>query len=343
MFRLTGRFPCKSRLAQLTGRSLAMQGSIGRISIQGESIVNDPCVNPGRDSTSRREFLRRTAAAAAVSLVAQSAIAAGSRGSKGHVVFVVGTHHYHPELSMPLLAKEIERLGFRTTVVLPPGDPEENRNGQGVPGLEVLEQADLAVFFLRFLALDDRQFRHIERYLKSGKPVVGLRTSTHAFRYPADHPRAAWNENFGRNALGTHYLRHMKSPTECRRLDQAKADPILTGIDDQPFTSPGQLYIADLEPGCVPLVIGCGEAPKEQVVSDRFRTRLVAKSETEILAWTWQNRYGARVFATTLGHPQDFAVRHIMRLVVNGIHWAAGVPVPDAATEIKTFQVDVGP
>jgi hypothetical protein len=135
----------------------------------------------------------------------------------------------------------------------------------------------------------------------------------------------------------------MQTPTACRRLDQAKAHPILTGLDDQPFTSPGQLYITDLEPRCVPLLIGSGDAPKEHVVSDRFRTRLVAKTESDILAWTWQNRYGARVFATTLGHPQDFAVPQMMRLVVNGIYWAAGVPAPDASTAIKTFQLEIGP
>ena len=277
------------------------------------------------------------------SLVSQGVAAEGPGRGKGNLVFVVGTHHYHPEQSMPPLAKELDRLGFGTSVILPPGDPEENRNGQGVPGLELLEQADAAVLFLRFLALDDKQFGHLERYVKSGKPVVGLRTSTHAFRYPADHPRVAWNEDFGRSVLGTHYLSHMQTPTACRRLDQAKAHPILTGLGDQPFTSPGQLYITDLEPGCVPLLIGSGDAPKEYVVSDRFRTRLVARTESDILAWTWQNRYGARVFATTLGHPQDFAVPQIMRLVVNGIHWAAGIPVPDGATAIKTSQLEAGP
>ena len=175
------------------------------------------------------------------------------------------------------------------------------------------------MFFLRFLALDDAQFGHLQRYLASGRPVIGLRTSTHAFRYPAEHPRAAWNEDFGRGVLGTHYLRHMQTPTECRRFEQAKAHPILSGLDDQPFSSPGQLYIVDLEPGCVLLVIGRGEAPREQVVNDRFRIRLVARTESDIVAWTWQNRYGARVFATTLGHPQDFAVPQIMRLVVKFI------------------------
>ncbi len=307
--------------------------------------MNNPCIDHGRAAaraaTTRRVFLQQAAGAAAVPLVSQCLAAEDSARGKGRLVFVVGTHHYHPELSMPPLAKELERLGFRTSVILPPGDPEENRNGEGVPGLELLEQADAAVFFLRFLALDDAQFGHLQRYLTSGKPVIGLRTSTHAFRYPADHPRAAWNEDFGRSVLGTHYLRHMQSPTECRRFDQAKAHPILTGLDDQPFTSPGQLYIVDLAPGCVPLVIGRGEAPREQVVNDRFRTRLVARTESDIVAWTWQNRYGARVFASTLGHPQDFAVPQIMRLVVNGIHWAAGAPVPDASTAINTFRLEI--
>lgn len=293
----------------------------------------------------RRTFIRQAAAAAAVAVPLVSGRSAlGNLGSgKGHLVFVVGTHHYHPEQSMPPLAKEMERHGFRTTVILPPGDPEENRNGVGLPGLEAIERADAAVFFLRFLTLSDEQFGHLERYLKSGKPVIGLRTSTHAFRYRAGHPRVAWNEDFGRNVLGTHYLWHMKGATECRRLEQAKKHPILTGVGEEPFPSPGQLYITDLEPGCVPLVIGSGDMPQDRIVSDRFRTKLVAKNESDILAWTWKNRYGAAVFATTLGHPRDFAVPQIMRILVNGIHWATGAEVPAASTAINTFDLAIDP
>ena len=86
-----------------------------------------------------------------------------SAAEKPHLVFVIGTHHYSPHVSMPVLAEEMDRFGFKTTVILPPGDPEQNKNGVGVPGLEALEQADVAVFFLRFLTLDDEQFGHIER------------------------------------------------------------------------------------------------------------------------------------------------------------------------------------
>ncbi|MFZ2641869.1 MAG: ThuA domain-containing protein [Verrucomicrobiia bacterium] len=294
-------------------------------------------------STTRRRFLQQMAAAMALPLAAGRSTAAAPGRGKGNLVFVVGTHHYHPEQSMPPLAKELERLGFHTQLILPPGDPEENHNGAGLPGLEALDHADAAVFFLRFLTLNDEQLGHLERYLKSGKPLVGLRTSTHAFRYPASHRRAAWNDDFGRNVLGTHWLTHMRSVTECRRLEQAKNHPILTGIDEKPFQSPGQLYITDLQPGCVPLVVGSGEMPREQILSHRFGTRIVARTETDILAWTWQNHYGARVFATTLGHPRDFAVPQIMRIVVNGIHWAAGAEVPSASTEVKTFDLPLNP
>lgn len=288
----------------------------------------------------RRRFLRATAATAlAAGALPRFAQAAAPPRKKPHVVFVVGTEHYSPHLSMPPLAKEIERLGLRTTVVLPRGDPEENKNGVGLPGLEALEQADAAVFFLRFLALADDQFAHLERFLTSARPLVGLRTSTHAFRYKEDHPRFRWNQDFGRRVLGTSYLCHMRDPrTECHSIARAKGHPILTGVDPAPFVSPGQLYITDLVADCDPLLAGTGTSPNEFVLRDRFRTRLMGKTQSDIVAWTWQNTFGARVFATTLGHPGDFAVPQIMRTIVNGVHWAAGAEIPAASTEIRSFQ-----
>ncbi|HZH36018.1 MAG TPA: hypothetical protein VEX65_02015, partial [Flavisolibacter sp.] len=46
------------------------------------------------------------------------------------------------------------------------------------------------------------------------------------------------------------------------------------------------------------------------------------------VAWTWQNGWGARVFTTTLGHPEDFNQEPFQRLVINGIHWALGKDNP---------------
>ncbi|MEQ9067470.1 MAG: hypothetical protein RLO18_12135, partial [Gimesia chilikensis] len=99
-------------------------------------------------------------------VMTQSVFAADQKPAQPHVVFVVGTTHYAPQKTLPAFAKRLEQYGFKTTVVLPDGDPE--RNQKGLPGLEVLEEADLAVFFMRFLQLPPRQFAHIQNYIKSG-------------------------------------------------------------------------------------------------------------------------------------------------------------------------------
>ena len=73
---------------------------------------------------------------------------------KPHAVLVVGTLHYSPELTMPKFAKELERFGFRTTVVMGEGNPEKKTENV-LPGIEVLKDADLVIFFMRFLKLPE--------------------------------------------------------------------------------------------------------------------------------------------------------------------------------------------
>lgn len=270
-------------------------------------------------------------------ILSQNIFAAGEE--KPHIVFVVGTTHYAPQVSMPVLAKEVERFGFRTTVVIPPGDPEENKNGAGLPGLEVLEQADVVVFFMRFLTLDDEQAAHIERYVKSGKPIVALRTSTHAFFYGKEHPRFFWNDDFGEKVLGTAYRAHMQGKTACELVEKAKKHPILSGVGEEKFESGGALYLTDLEAGCQPLVVGTGNS-KPRLIEGGFGTLYLQETETDIVAWAWENHFGAKVFASSFGHVDDFGSPQIMRILVNGIHWAAGVPVPKPEAKINTFELE---
>ena len=82
---------------------------------------------------------------------------------KPHAVVIAGTHHYTPNVSMPKFAAELERLGFKTTVINPDWDPEKDK--RGLPGLEALKDADVAVFFIRFLKLEAEQLKHIQDYL----------------------------------------------------------------------------------------------------------------------------------------------------------------------------------
>ncbi|MHC4995295.1 MAG: ThuA domain-containing protein [Planctomycetota bacterium] len=254
-------------------------------------------------------------------------------------MIVVGTHHYNPELSMPLLADELERFGFKTTVVLPKGDPEMNKNGEGLPGLDVLNNADVAIFFMRFLTLSDEQLKPLMDYVRSGKPVVGFRTSTHSFNYQKDHPNDFLNLGFGRNVLGTKYIVHQSGSTTIEKLDSAKNHPVLTGVGDEPFVSPGTLYLTSLQPGCEPLLLGAGSRNGTRMVKNQFGTFFIEEEERDIVAWTWTNNFGARTFSTSLGHVGDFAVEPSMRVIVNGMCWAAGVEVPAASTKINTFDI----
>ena len=116
------------------------------------------------------------------------------------VVFVTGDHEYGGESTLPIIAAELEKnYGFRTKILksFPDQNAEEN-----IPGLEALKEADVAVFFLRWRRLPADQMQHIEDYLKTGKPLVGFRTTTHAFNYPKGHPLQKWNA-FGELAFNS--------------------------------------------------------------------------------------------------------------------------------------------
>jgi len=186
---------------------------------------------------------------------------------KPHAVFVVGTPHYNPAGTLPPLAAQLEKLsGWQTTVVAPSENPEKNPDG--IPGLEALDDADLAVFFLRFLTLPEKQFAHIESYVKSGRPVATFRTTSHAFIYPDDHPLARWNDGFGRRVAGTKYFIHSSAPT---RVKKATDHEILTGVDlAKPRRAAGTLYLSNLPDAATVLLRGASRFERTGTVENRF-------------------------------------------------------------------------
>jgi type 1 glutamine amidotransferase len=251
-----------------------------------------------------------------------------AESAKPHIVFVTGDHEYGSERTMPLLAEALEKyFNFKTTVLYAV-DEKGNRNEQyekNIPGLQHLATADVAVFFLRWRKLPKEQLEDIDKYLKSGKPVIGFRTSTHAFNYPKEDELVRWNA-FGEFALGsppgwgasghTHYGH--KSSTDVSIAPGATNNPILNGVDKE-FHVRSWLYrvVPDYPPvDATRLLIGKAVDPDKPAVENP-------------VAWTWKNQWGGKVFTTTMGHPEDFQVEAFQRLVVNAVHWAAGKSVPE--------------
>ena len=262
---------------------------------------------------------------------------AGAADSKPLAVLIVGTLHYSPELTMPVFAKELERFGFRTTVVMGQGDPEKKTENV-LPGIEALADADLAIFFMRFLKLPDDEWQLIEDYVKSGKPVIGLRTANHSFKYPKGHARFDWNDGFGRRVIGTPYIVHQSSVTQISVVEKHLKHPIMKHVDTSNWESLGTLYLTRLESGCIPLVSGTGTG-KGRLLEKDLGTILVNQSEADIVAWAWENEWGGKVFGSTLGHPGDFAEESFTRMLVNSACWAVGKPLPGSDQAISTWDI----
>ena len=238
---------------------------------------------------------------------------------------------------MPVLAKELERFGFRTTVVMGEGDPEKKTENV-LPGIEALADADLAIFFMRFLKLPDDEWQPIEDYIKSGKPVIGLRTANHSFKYPKGHARFDWNDGFGRRVIGTPYIVHQSSVTQVSVVEKHLKHPIMTHVDTASWESLGTLYLTRLEGGCIPLVSGTGTG-KGRLLEKSIGTILVNQSEADIIAWAWENEWGGKVLGSTMGHPGDFAEESFTRMLVNSACWAVGKPLPRADQAISTWDI----
>lgn len=269
-----------------------------------------------------------------------------------HIVFVTGDEEYRSEEGMPQLARILaKRHGFRCTVLfaIDPATGMINPDvSDNIPGLEALDNADLMVIFTRFRDLPDDQMKHIVDYVDSGRPIVGLRTATHAFHFRKhktyaryDYGSKEWPQGFGRQILGETWINHHGAHgTESARgiIAPGAADhPILRGIKDGDVWDPSDVYGVRLPmlDGIRPLVLGqvlAGMSPDDPPVPPRTAAdgKVVDKNDPMMpVAWirTHESKSGknGRVFATTLGTSQAFTRAGTRRLLVNACYWAVGL------------------
>ncbi|MEO2089423.1 MAG: ThuA domain-containing protein [Gemmataceae bacterium] len=271
-------------------------------------------------------------------------------GKGKHVVFVSGDEEYRSEEALPALAKILSKHhGFKCTVLfaIDPKDGTVNPNvNNNIPGLEHLKDADLAVFSLRFRDLPDAQMKHVVEYVESGKPVVGLRTSTHAFnltskthgKYTHNSRAKGYEGGFGKQVLGEtwvdHYGAHAKEGTRGVVATGQQKHPILKGIEPGDIFGTSDVYEVKLPlPGdSQPLVYGeVTETlePDSKAVVEGPNAKKKKNSVKMPVAWTktYQTEGGktARVFTTTMGASHDLQWEGTRRLIVNGCLWALGL------------------
>ena len=140
----------------------------------------------------------------------------------GHkVVLIAGDEEYRSEEALPMLAAILaKRHGFDCSVLFstdPSSGEIDPMDQVNIEGLELLDTADLVILFTRFREWPDEKMEHFVNYVDSGKPLIGLRTATHAFKYDR-RPESAfakyssfseeWDGGFGRQVLGETWVNH---------------------------------------------------------------------------------------------------------------------------------------
>ena len=264
-----------------------------------------------------------------------------------NIVLISGDEEYRSEETLPQLARILStHHGFKCTVLFAINpkdgsiDPDQLDN---IPGLEALDSADLLVILTRFRDLPDEQMKHIVDYIESGKPVVGMRTATHAFQLKGSptYARYTWNNpdgGFGRTVLGEtwikHHGQHGKQSTRGVLNPKQTAHPILTGIHDGELWSTTDVYEVRLPLPGDSNVLVFGEVlsgmdqnspPVAGAVNDPMMPIAWVKS------YTGSSGKTSRVFATTLGTSQDLLLEADRRLLVNACYWALGMEQQIAA------------
>lgn len=265
-----------------------------------------------------------------------------------HVVFVTGDEEYRSEESMPMLADLVVReMNAKVTVCYAldsAGYIAPNR-ADHIAGLEALEEADLMVIFTRFRALPKEELRHILDYVASGRPIVGFRTSTHAFLYENDSTLVHMNKEWPAKVFGQQWITHHghfddgKHPLTKISAVHEVDHPILKGFKD--FDAYSWLYHVDggdwkLQGDSQPILQGLSLRSKHEMEGNLDQFPLVNP-----VAWTksYTGNEGktARVFFTTLGHPYDFTIPAVRKIALNGVFWALGKEneIPPLGTDVE--------
>jgi hypothetical protein len=166
--------------------------------------------------------------------------APGGIGAGKHLVFLTGDEEYRGEEGLPMLAKILsQRHGFTCTVLfaLDPDGTINPDNNKSVGDFAALDRADGIVMHLRFRQWPDEAMARFAAAVARGVPIVALRTSTHAFRFPPDSKTSFMSYNhFGREVLGEDWVSHWgpnrKGATRGVIEPGAEGEAILRGVRD---------------------------------------------------------------------------------------------------------------
>jgi hypothetical protein len=239
------------------------------------------------------------------------------------IAFVTAEGEYRANQRLAEFAHELlltKNVNCEFALGKPTGDGEGRHN---IENLQILNDADLSVFFVRRRALEPEKMAMIKHYVSSGKPLIGIRTASHAFAARENIPResgdvatvsgknseflSVWPE-FDQEILGGNYHGHygsLKEGCEVSIVPGMGNHPLLKGIDPEGFTSLCTLY---------------KNRPLSSANAQVLLLGTIPGQPPEPVLWTNKNKYG-NVICTALGHWEDWEIESFKNLMINSVDY----------------------
>jgi len=225
--------------------------------------------------------------------------------TRKHWVVLIAEDEYKTDQTLVRWAREQLEKEFRVSFVFSKADDLNS-----LVGLDVISQADALLVSVRRRPLPADQLNQIRSFVASGKPVLGIRTASHAFSLRGKAPTdelADWPE-FDAEVFGGNYTNHHGNDLIATVSVAKHSDHPLVSSKDfgkEIFQSGGSLYkVSPLRPGTNVLWMG-----------------QIANQPAEPVAWTFVRADAGRSFYTSLGHESDFANDAFSALLLNAAHW----------------------
>ncbi len=222
------------------------------------------------------------------------------------IVLMIAEEEYKTEETVPAFAEsELKPLGISFTTVM-----AEPRDSANFPGLEkALPTADLLFVSVRRRAPTSKQMQLIKDFVAAGKPLIGIRTASHAFavKKNLEAGHAEWKD-FDQAVLGGSYSGHYGNEAAALTIVPGAEDhPILRGVDMNLFSTHRLYKNVTLGDKTTALLMGTTAGQKDQ----------------QYVAWC--NVVGnSRIFYTSLGVQEDFKEPAFRQLLKNSVLWALG-------------------
>ena len=261
-------------------------------------------------------------------------------GKGKHIVFLSGDEEYRGEEGLPMMAKIMsQRHGFKCTVLFSLNDKGEidPNNQKSLSHPQALDSADAIIMLLRFRTWPEEVYKRFDNACNRGIPVIGLRTSTHAFRGKLG--------GFGKRVLGEGWVSHWGGHKReaCRGAIEkgSEKDPILNGVTD--VFADSDVYEAYPPKDAKILMRGLvlenmepDSKPSARQKKNRALNKVTGVNDPAMaVAWTrnykWPSGKTSKIFCTTMGAATDLQSEGLRRMIVNATYAGLGMKVPKKA------------